>query len=347
MGDSFCLPPMLAGEKMSQVPGRISAMSSSPFGTSVLITGPEQLLAQRIVAETRQRALMAHPEAEVNEINASELEDAMLSEVIGGSLFSSHIVAVIDDVGSCPPAVVDQLVAAATNPPEDLCLILLHPGGVKGKGLIDKLKKAKVRVETVAAMKPWEVPSFVLAEAKRQKIRMHQDAADELVAAVGHDLRALASAINQLVADSGANEIDAALVRRYFAGRAEVSGFAVADAVLAGNPTIAMERLRWALETGVAPVLITSAVASSFRGLAKYLDAQKSRLRGADLARHIGVPPFKIKDYARASNTWQVGGVAEAIRLIAKGDAEVKGAATDAAFALERMVLGVLQQRRR
>lgn len=270
----------------------------------------------------------------------------MLAEVIGGSLFSSHIVAIIDDVGSCPPAVVDQLVAVAKNPPEDLCLILLHPGGVKGKGLIDKLKKAKVPVEAAAALKPWEVPGFVMGEAKRQRIRMHQDAADELVAAVGHDLRTLASAINQLVSDSGTNEIDASIVRRYFAGRAEVTGFAVADAVLAGNATVAMERLRWALETGVPPVLITSAVASSFRGLAKYLDAQNSRLRGAELAREIGVPPFKLKDYARASNTWQVGGVAEAIRIIARGDAEVKGAATDAAFALERMVLGVLQQRR-
>lgn len=319
---------------------------TSPFGTAVLISGPEQLLAQRIVAETKSRAMASHPEAEVNEILASELEDSMLGEVIGGSLFSSHIIAIIDDVGSCPPAVVDQLVAVAKNPPEDLCLILVHPGGVKGKGLIDKLKKAKVPVEAAAALKPWEVPGFVMGEAKRQRIRMHQDAADELVAAVGHDLRTLASAINQLVSDSGTNEIDASIVRRYFAGRAEVTGFAVADAVLAGNATVAMERLRWALETGVPPVLITSAVASSFRGLAKYLDAQNSRLRGAELAREIGVPPFKLKDYARASNTWQVGGVAEAIRIIARGDAEVKGAATDAAFALERMVLGVLQQRR-
>ena len=319
---------------------------TSPFGTAVLISGPEQLLAQRIVAETKSRVMASHPEAEVNEILASELEDSMLAEVIGGSLFSSHIVAIIDDVGSCPPAVVDQLVAVAKNPPEDLCLILLHPGGVKGKGLVDTLKKAKVPVEAAAALKPWEVPGFVMGEAKRQRIRMHQDAADELVAAVGHDLRTLASAINQLVSDSGTNEIDASIVRRYFAGRAEVTGFAVADAVLAGNATVAMERLRWALETGVPPVLITSAVASSFRGLAKYLDAQNSRLRGAELAREIGVPPFKLKDYARASNTWQVGGVAEAIRIIARGDAEVKGAATDAAFALERMVLGVLQQRR-
>ena len=52
-------------------------------------------------------------------------------------------------------------------------------------------------------------------------------------------------------------------VRRYFGGRAEVTSFAVADAALGG----AYRALRWSssagpLATGVAPVLITSAMAS-------------------------------------------------------------------------------------
>ena len=319
----------------------------SPFGTALLVSGPEALLAQRIVADVKARALAAHPEADVNQINAAELEDSMLAEVVGGSLFSSHIIAVIDDVGACPPQVVDQLVAVAANPPEELCLLLVHPGGVKGKGLIDKLKKAKVPVSTVAAPKPWELTKFVTEEAKLRKVRMSGDAAAELVSAVGNDLRALAAAVGQLADDAEGKEIDVNHVRRYFAGRAEVTSFAVADAVLAGNASVAMERLRWALDTGTATVLITSALAGSFRGMGRYLEASGSRMSDADLARQIGVPPFKIKDLAKTSRNWSVGGVADAIRLIATGDAEVKGAATDAAFALERMVLGIRQLRRR
>ena len=155
---------------MTVIPGKLSTMTSA-FGTSLLITGPESLLASRIVADTKRRALAAHPEADINEIQATELADSMLSEVVGGSLFSSHIIAIIDDVGACPPEVVDQLVAVAADPPEDLCLILVHQGGMKGKGLVDKLKKAKVQVEQVAAIKPWELPKFVAAEAKRHKVR--------------------------------------------------------------------------------------------------------------------------------------------------------------------------------
>jgi DNA polymerase-3 subunit delta len=178
-------------------------------------------------------------------------------------------------------------------------------------------------------------------------VKLGPDAAKELVAAVGHDLRALAAAVGQLADDSDSGEVTAELIKRYFAGRAEVTSFAVADAVLAGNAGLAMERLRWALDTGVAPVLVTSAMAGAFRGLAKYLDAQGSRMSDYDLARQIGVPPFKIKDYSSASRNWNSGAVAKSITLIAVGDAEVKGAATDADYALERMVLGVLRLRHR
>lgn len=319
----------------------------SMFGTTLLVTGPESFLAQRAVTRTRATALKERPDADVNVIDAAELEDMMLSEVVGGSLFSSDIIAVIDDVGACPAQVVDQLVEVARNPGPDLCLILVHQGGNKGKGLIDKLKKAKVPTEAVAAVKPWELPKFVVSEVRGRGMRISQEDAGELVAAVGNDMRALAAAVGQLADDADGGQIDASLIKRYFAGRAEVTSFAVADAVLAGNATVAMERLRWALGTGAAPVLVTSAMANALRGMGRYLDASNSRLSGPDLARQVGVPPFKLKEYARTSRNWGAGSVAAAIQLVAVGDAQVKGAATDPAFALERMVLGILALTRR
>ncbi|MCC2592663.1 DNA polymerase III subunit delta [Tessaracoccus sp. OS52] len=316
------------------------------FGTSLLVSGTEQLLAARIVDARRKAAMVEQPDAEVNRLDASELQGSMLAEVVGGSLFSSHIVAIIDDVGATPPEVVDQLVATAVNPGPDLCLILVHQGGNKGKGLLDKLKKAKVPVESVAPVKAWELPKFCQAEARHHRVSLTTDAANALISAIGTDLRALVSAISQLADDAGGEEIDAKLISRYFAGRADVTSFAVADAVLAGNSALAMERLRWALTTGAAPVLVTSAMAAAFRGMGKYLDAQGQRLGEYDLARQLGVPPWKLKDYSRNSRHWQSGGVATAIKLVAAADADVKGAATSAEYALERMVLGVLAQRR-
>jgi DNA polymerase-3 subunit delta len=43
---------------------------------------------------------------------------------------------------------------------------------------------------------------------------------------------------------------------------------------------------------------------------------------------------------------WDQGGLAAALKAVAVADAEVKGAADDAAFALERVVLTVARARR-
>ena len=70
-------------------------------------------------------------------------------------------------------------------------------------------------------------------------------AASALVDAVGHDLRALAAAVAQLLSDGEGGPITVDQVRRYFGGRSEVTSFAVADAALAGAPA-----LRWSSSAG-------------------------------------------------------------------------------------------------
>ncbi len=316
------------------------------FGTTLLITGKEELLASRVVEERQKAALVEQPGADVNRIHASELAEVMLSEVVGGSLFSSHIVAIIDDVGSVPSDQVEQFIALAKEPGPDLCLILHHEGGVKGRKLLDGLKKAKVETVAVAAPKAHELPGFCVAEAKRHRIRMTGEAGGALVESIGHDLRALSAAVSQLAADADGDEIDASLIRRYFAGRAEVTAFKVADLALAGHRRAAIEHLRWALHTGAAPVLVTSAMANGFRGMGKYLAEERSRMSDADLGRKIGVPYWKIRDYRNWSRAWSHQGIGDSIRLIAAADADVKGAAVDADYALERMLLSVLSCRR-
>ena len=90
------------------------------------------------------------------------------------------------------------------------------------------------------------------------------------------------------------------------------------------------------------PVLITSALSNNLRSLGKYLDGRDSRLRDAELARVIGVPPWKLKDLSRLSRDWKPQAVAQAIQVVAVADAQIKGAASDPGFALEQAVLKVI-----
>ena len=141
--------------------------------------------------------------------------------------------------------------AAAQVP--DLAVIAVHRGVPKGRALLEKLKSAGAEVIECAALKPWELPQFVSAEVKRAGSSIDAGAATALVDAVGHDLRALAAAVGQLLSDGEGGAITVDHVRRYFGGRSEVTSFAVADAALAGRTGVAMEQLRWALATGVCP----------------------------------------------------------------------------------------------
>ena len=64
-------------------------------------------------------------------------------------------------------------------------------------------------------------------------------------------------------------------------------------------------------------------------------------MRDADLARDIGVPPWKVRTVRDQSRSWSDGGIAHAIRAVAKADADIKGAAHDASYTLERLVLTI------
>ena len=111
-----------------------------------------------------------------------------------------------------------------------------------------------------------------------------------------------------------------------------------------GRAAKALEELRWALDRGTAPVLITSAVAGGLRSLARFKAAPRG-MRNADLMREVGVPGWKLDILRDQSRGWDEPGLARAIRLVATADAEIKGQAHDAAYALEKLVLEIVRSR--
>jgi DNA polymerase-3 subunit delta len=320
---------------------------TSPFGHALLVTGPESLLAERAVTGFIARAIAERPDAAVVRVEAGQVNGGSLAEAAGGSLFASATVLVVTDLSELAPELADQVVGMASEPGSDLAHALVQPGGNKGKALLDRLRKLRTELVDCPSIKPWDLPQFVSAETRRQQGRIDATTSAVLVDAVGSDPRSLVAAVRQLLDDAPERVITETAVRRYFGGRAEVTSFAVADDVLSGRLDGALGKLRWALSTGVAPVLITSALSNNLRSLGKYLDGRDARLRDADLARVIGVPPWKLKDLSRLSRDWKPVAVARAIKAVAVADAQIKGAASDPGFALEQVVLNVIGYRGR
>jgi DNA polymerase-3 subunit delta len=91
--------------------------------------------------------------------------------------------------------------------------------------------------------------------------------------------------------------------------------------------------------------MITGSFASAVRGLARLKGAARG-LRDADLAREVGVPPWKLRSLRDQARGWDDAGLAKAVQAVARADSQVKGAGADAAYALERMVLTISGARR-
>ncbi|WP_395692750.1 DNA polymerase III subunit delta [Nocardioides sp.] len=319
--------------------------ASDVLGHVTLVTGKEEFLNERTVAAVRAAVRHHDHEAELSETSAADLTLATLGELSAPSLFSSIRCVVVRGLENLPEESVAGLVDYASSPAEDVALVLVHGGGPRGSGTLTKLRKlASVTEAKSGELRPSEFPGFVAAEVRSHGSRVDPDAADALVQAVGQDLRSLAAAADQLAGDFPGEPITAERVKQYFGGRAEAKSFAVADAAFWGRRTVALEELRWALDGGTAPVLVTSAFAGGARGVARYLAAPRG-MREADLAREVGVPPWKLRTIRDQSRGWTDGGIARAIRAIAQADADVKGAAGDASYTLERLVLTVTDLR--
>jgi DNA polymerase-3 subunit delta len=310
-----------------------------------LVVGEEELLVERAVQQVVTDVRATEPDAEVRKVRAADLTPADLAEALSPSLFAEARVLVLLAAHEVGKELAAAIVEQAADPAEGIVLVVVHAGGARNKGLVDALRKAGAVVTTCNKITRMDERSdFVRAETRRVGGTITADAIGALLEAVGSDLRELASATSQLVADTG-GRVDERAVRRYHRGRAEASGFAVADKVVAGDRAGALEALRWAQLLGVPSVLVADALADALRTLAKVGSAGRgdpNRLAGT-----LGMPPWKVRKAQQQVRSWGPGALAEAFAAAAEVNADVKGAAADADFALERAVLRICAARGR
>lgn len=308
-----------------------------------LVLGEEELLVERAVQEVVRQARVADPAAEQRRFRAVELTPVALAEALSPSLFAEGRVIVLEDAHEVGKELATAVTDYVADPAEGIVLVVTHAGAARGKALADALRKAGAVLTRCDRIRwPEERADFVRAEVRRLGGRIAPDAVAALVEAVGSELRELAAAAGQLVADTGGS-VDERAVRRYHRGRADVSGFVVADKAVAGDRAGALEALRWALLLGVAPVLVADALAGALRALAQVGAAGRGDPNR--LAAELGMPPGRVKRAQAQVRSWRPEGLAVAFAAAAEVNADVKGAAADPEYALERAVLRICAAR--
>ncbi len=310
----------------------------------VLIKAGEEFLAERCVDHLVGLARDQDPDVEVHRMEASSYRAGELPVLVSPSLFGERRLLVIRGLEAMNDDFLQDALLIVEEPLGDVIVILVHRGGNRGKKLLDTVTKAGAQVVTFEAVKKvTDKVALLKSDAKRAKRKVTDDAIHALVDGLGDDVREMCAALSQLMADHS-GVIDADVVRVYYAGRVEATGFSVADAAVDGQSGKALALLRHARATGTDDVAIVAALAMKFRQLARVM-AMRGR---PDIPSKMA--PWQVRNAERSLSQWSADGLATAITAIAEADANVKGfkgIARDPQYALEKCVLTVCRARGR
>jgi len=301
-----------------------------------LILGSEGALSDRAV--NKLTAELKEKNCEITNLFAGETIVGDIADALAPSLFSENRALILRDLQDLPEDNREEITRYLLTPDPTMTVVFVHKGGVKGKALLDAIKKVKPEIIACEPLKKeTEKEAFVKELFLDLGRKASPGAVSALVGALGSDMRELQAAVSQIAADAPSGVIDEVMIDKFHQGRVETTGFDVADATLEGNLSAALVALRSALETGTDPVMITSAIASSLRSLAKVSGANRGT-KSFELAGQRGMAPWQIDKARRQLHSWSPGALADAVGAIAQADAEVKGAASDPIYALEKAV---------
>lgn len=320
------------GKKVAQV-----GWNEARPASVVLITGPEDLLADRASRRIRETLTAADPSLEISDLDAAVAASGDLSTLASPSLFGEPRLIRVTGVERLSEGFQTEALRYLESPADDTTVILRHGGGQRGKKLLDAVRAGLgggIEIVCAEVKRDSDRSDFAATEFRAAGKRISPGALRVLVSAFQGDLADLASACQQLISDT-TGDIGETTVQTYYAGRVETDAFAVADAALAGRTGEALVLLRHAIDTGADPVPIVAALAAKVRSMAKVLDA---RGPSAAIAAEHGMAPWQVDRARRDAQGWQPEGVGRVIAMIADTDERVKGASRDPEYALERLL---------
>ena len=301
-----------------------------------VVIGEEELLRARAVTAVRTAVFAHHEDPRCTSSRPRDWPMGELADVLAPSLFGGHRLVVVTGVQEAAGALNDVAHRLRQGTRSRA-----HAGAGPqrrqaergpGEGLQAGRRRRRRVPQAEVGRRPGELraqrgPHVRRPDHRRRRQRRRRVDRQRPASAV--------AAAGQLVSDFGGT-IDADAVARFYRGQAEVTGFDVAERALVGDRERSVEKLRWALQRGVAHVLIADAIADSVRTAARV--ASLEHVRPGELARILKLPPWKVKKGLAHARGWSIDGLQQAIGVTAELNADVKGAAASADYALERAV---------
>lgn len=254
---------------------------------------------------------------------ADEGQVAALRDATAPTLFGDGTVLVVEDIQDADDAMAAAIGDALAEGSDDVWLVFLHVGGVKGKRLVDLIKAAGAEVIAIPELKP---PAFVDQEFRAHRRAATAEAKVALLESVGETIGLLAAAVSQLCSDVSADPIDAEHVRQYYGGVADVPAYLIADAVWDRSPAEAIGLLRRLMvaERSSSGPWVVSSLSAGLRSMIRVGSMPPGASRDA-VAREAGVPEWKVDSLRRRWSRWDQRTLAAAVVALGDADAAAKG----------------------
>jgi len=318
-----------------------------------LIRGGETALVDRAVAEAVRAIRGQASGAERLVVEAGDEDSANdLRQACAPTLFGEDLIVHIVGLHSADEAFATALAEVLADQPDTVWLIVQHDGTAGGKKLLESVRGAgATEVECLAIKKGKRAIEVLSKEFARHRRHVTDDAVHVLYESVGHDMPMLFAAVGQLVADVPADPITEEHVRDYFAGVADVAGWQIADQVWQRKPSGALASVRYAASAGndgAVGVMSVLALSSALRDIIR-VGGMGPGASEADVARELGIPPWKVKLLRAQWSRWSGDQRRLAASIIELADAEAMmkgglrpGQSLDAEqklYALEKLVV--------
>jgi DNA polymerase-3 subunit delta len=299
-----------------------------------IAVGSETVLVDRVKVNLTAAVTKEVPDITRILVEASHDEaSANIAQACAPTLFGEDVLVVIEGIDALNDDGVESLKAVLADLPENVWLLLTHPGGVKRKPLIDAAVKAGgEKIECKELKRGQDTTSFLTKEVTRRKRKMTSAALNLLVESFGQDLPALTNAIGQLCSDVEVDPIDEVHIRAYFEGTAPISGYAISDALWDKKTAEAIKLLRQSTlesDPGRVGVTTVTALASGLRSMI-LVGGSAPGASDNDVAREAGLPPWKVKTLRRQWSRWSGDQrkLASLVVALADADPAMKGGIT-------------------
>lgn len=313
---------------------------STQLAPAVFIWSKEPVLADRLVSDLKAQARKKDPNTQFTEISALGYEKGKLAAGAAPSLFQEERFLYIPNLEEGSADLITEVVSLVSHPVPGVSLVVRQNKNQINKKITQALKEQNLKPIQIEQIKyPSDKLELVRSDIRAAKRTISADAAQGLVDALGSDLRELCAAVAQLISDT-TGPINLSMVERYWGGKKEATGFAVADAAVVGNAAKALSLLRHARATGVEPILVVAALASKLRSLAKIIGNPNAS------ATELGMPAWQINRIRKEVQGWDEDALAQAICAVAQADVGTKGAVKDADYAAEKAVLTICRLHR-